>query len=108
MWVEKLPFMAATATPTPDPMTITASAATTILNRMCVAPLLRMTRRGLLHRISPIGLRTTAVFEPGDHVQRERGRPRAVDDAVVERRRDVADLPDHDLAVADDGPGRDP
>ena len=40
-----------------------------------------------------------AGLEARDHVQRERRRPRPVDDAMVERDRDVADVADDDLAV---------
>ena len=49
-----------------------------------------------------------AGFEARDHVERERRRPRPVDDAMVERDRDVADLADDDLPVADDGARADP
>ena len=49
-----------------------------------------------------------AGLEAGDHVERERRRPCPVDDAVVEGDRDVADLADDDLAVANDGARADP
>ena len=48
------------------------------------------------------------ALEPRDHREPELGRPRAVDDAVVERDGDRAGPPDDDLAVPDDRPRRDP
>ena len=53
-------------------------------------------------------LRGEVGLEARDHVERERRRPRPVDDAVVERDRDVADRAHDDLAVADDGARADP
>ena len=49
-----------------------------------------------------------AGLEARDHVKCERRRPRPVDDAMVERDRDVADLADDDLPVANDGARADP
>ena len=54
------------------------------------------------------GLGGEAGLEARDHVERERRRPCPVDDAVVEGDRDVADLADDDLAVANDGARADP
>ena len=49
-----------------------------------------------------------AGLEAGDHVQRERRRPRPVDDAMVEGDRDVADVANNDLSVDNDGARGDP